>query len=143
MTNENEEFLNNIVEQTKPCNTCGQMNSPLSSSNGEFYYVEKWYQRAWRPLMAMLYMILNIFDYIIRPLINYSYVKNIDIVDILLKLKDYDTVVQIKLIENLGNAVIPPIMPEFLHLAFGAILGVAAFSRGMEKGFIQGSSMRK
>lgn len=65
------------------------------------------------------------------------YVKNFDIVDVLLNLKDYDTMVQIKLIENMGNAVIPPIMPEFLHLAFGAILGIAAYSRGIEKGYIQ------
>jgi len=114
-----------------------------NNNNGNgLIYVEKWYQRAWRPMMAMLYMLLNFFDYVVRPIINYIYVKNVDIVTVLLQLKDLDTVVQIKIIESLGNSVIPPIMPEYLHIAFAAILGVAAYTRGMEKNFIQGSVIK-
>jgi hypothetical protein len=101
-------------------------------------YVEKWYQRAWRPSMAFVYMTLCIIDYGVRPFINFlEKNRNNDLTKIVREIKDInDTMVQIKLIEYESEEKFKPILNEFVHLAFGAILGVSAFSRGREKGQI-------
>ncbi|MEM5877621.1 MAG: hypothetical protein QXF12_01950 [Candidatus Aenigmatarchaeota archaeon] len=103
-------------------------------------YSEQWYQRSWRPMMAFIYMLLCVLDYCVRPMINYiAHKKTYDLPEIVHTIKDLDSVVQIKVLEVSKEDVIKPILPEFVHLAFGAILGVAAFSRGYRKSFYEGS----
>ncbi len=103
-------------------------------------YTEQWYQRSWRPMMAFVYMLLCILDYGVRPMINYIiYKKSNNLAETVSIIKDLDSVVQIKIIELIKEETLKPILSEFVHLAFGAILGVAAFSRGQRKNFLEGS----
>lgn len=102
-------------------------------------YAEKWYQRMWRPSMAAIYMLLCVLDYGVRPMINYYQATEVDVIEIVQEIEDLQPSVQMQIIEQTRQEYIPPILTEFVHLAFGAILGVAAFSRGSQKGFAQGS----
>jgi hypothetical protein len=76
---------------------------------------EHWMTSTWRPMMAMTYMAINIFDFIAGP--------------ILFNFLQY---------QHPGQAIImwTPLTLQgggLVHLAFGAILGVAAWTRGQEK----------
>lgn len=98
-------------------------------------YVESWYQRSWRPMMAYLYLFLCFLDYGVRPAVNYYLFKQFNLVQVVSTIKELDPTVQVQIIEVLRHdEAIEPILSEFVHLAFGAILGAAAFTRGQEKG---------
>jgi hypothetical protein len=76
---------------------------------------EDWMQKKWRPMMAIVYMLINLFDFIIGP--------------ILYNLLQY---------WNPGQAVgmWQPLTLQgggLIHIAFGAILGISAWTRGQEK----------
>jgi hypothetical protein len=77
--------------------------------------VSDWMTTQWRPMMAMTYMAINIFDFIIGP--------------IFFNILQYLSV---------GHAITSwtPLTLQgagLIHLSFGAILGVAALTRGQEK----------
>lgn len=74
---------------------------------------EHWIQRLWRPAMGWTYMAINIFDFIVAPAIV-----------LFLKLKGIDITTWKSLTLDNGG---------FIHLAFGAILGVSAYGRTQEK----------
>ena len=76
---------------------------------------EDWMTKKWRPMMAVTYMAINIFDFILGP--------------ILYNLLQY---------WNPGQAIgmWQPLTLQgggLIHISFGAILGVAAWSLGQEK----------
>ena len=76
---------------------------------------EDWMTKKWRPMMAVTYMAINIFDFILGP--------------ILYNLLQY---------WNPGQAVgmWTPLTLQgggLIHIAFGAILGISAWTRGQEK----------
>lgn len=97
-------------------------------------YTESWYQRSWRPMMAYLYLILCFLDYGVRPAINFELLNKFNLVEVVNNIRELDPMVQVQIIETLRNdEAIPPILSEFVHISFGAILGVAAFTRGREK----------
>lgn len=111
-----------------------------NKENRFIVYTEQWYQRSWRPMMAFVYMMLCILDYAVRPAINYIvYRKSSNLSETVSIIKDLDAPVQIKVLEMAKEDTIKPILTEFVHLAFGAILGVAAFSRGQRKNFYDGT----
>lgn len=81
---------------------------------------EHWVRAYWRPAMGWLYMVICIFDFIIFPLfamLQPLIMKNFGIAS-----PSYKEWVSL----TLSNGGI-------MHLAFGAILGVAAWTRGQEK----------
>lgn len=84
--------------------------------------------------MAILYMLMCCYDFIIRPTINYYEKRRYDLSEIVLIVKDLDVQSQIALI-NLATdkEVFPPIINEVAHVVFGGIIGIAAWSRGREK----------
>lgn len=91
-------------------------------------------QKYWRPGMAGLYMFLMLLDYGIRPVVNQYYAKNFDLAATVTSISQLDSTVQIKALEIASrNEIWPPILNEFVHLAFGAVLTAAATTRGMEK----------
>lgn len=95
---------------------------------------EKWYQRSWRPAMAGLYLLLLLIDYAIRPAVNYWEYQKFELVTTVSAITELEPTVQIQLIQTLREGqAIPPILTEFVHLAFGTILGAAAYTRGREK----------
>ena len=74
---------------------------------------EHWLNKYWRPAAAYTYLIINIFDFIISPLLNVYFLGHTD------------RYVQWNPMTLMGAGT--------FHLAFGSILGVAAWSRGKEK----------
>lgn len=79
---------------------------------------EDWMQKKWRPMMAIMYMIVCIFDFVLFPVLF--------------------TVVQFWEVEAVNDAFrqwepITLISGGLFHVAMGAILGVTAWSRGQEK----------
>jgi len=76
---------------------------------------EDWMTKKWRPMMASVYMMINLFDFIIGPIL-----YNI--------LQFYNPGQMIGMWAPLtlqGGGLI--------HIAFGAILGISAWTRGQEK----------
>ena len=77
---------------------------------------EDWMNSKWRPMMAWMYMIVCIFDFIIFPIL-WSIVQALDP----------------------QGSVITPWQPltiqgaGLFHMAMGAIIGVTAFGRTQEK----------
>jgi|SRR5687768_5015220 len=76
---------------------------------------EHWMVCKWRPLCAIVYLIICVWDFIIAPIafawIQYNIGGN--------------TIAQWQPLTLMGAGL--------LHIAFGGILGVSAFTRGMEK----------
>ena len=75
---------------------------------------ESWIARNWRPLAAITYIFINIFDFVIAP-VYWPLILN-----------------------HLGQTVtawVPLTLQGggLMHVSFGAILGVAAWTRGQEK----------
>lgn len=77
-------------------------------------FEEEWLQKKWRPMVAMTYIVICSFDFVIFPI---GWVVFLHFV----------------------TSPITPWNPVTLqggglfHLSFGAILGVSAFTRGQEK----------
>lgn len=79
---------------------------------------EDWIQKKWRPMMAVMYMSVCIFDFIIFPIM-------FTIVQFWETQAANDAFRQWQPITLLGGGL--------FHLAMGAVLGVSAWSRGQEK----------
>ena len=79
---------------------------------------EDWIQKKWRPMMAVMYMAVCIFDFIIFPIM-------FTIVQFWETQAANDAFRQWQPITLLGGGL--------FHLAMGAVLGVSAWSRGQEK----------
>jgi hypothetical protein len=101
-------------------------------------YKEQWWKEAWRPAAAAVYLIICLLDFGIMPLIyewiNYS-LSNQSLVDLALKFTN--PAAQIEALHTLKQSrVWVPLTLQgngMFHIAYGAILGVAAFQRGQEK----------
>jgi hypothetical protein len=79
---------------------------------------EDWMTSKWRPMMAITYMAINICDFILFPILW--------------------TLVQFNETEAANDAFrqwVPITLANggLIHMAFGAILGIAAWTRGQEK----------
>jgi hypothetical protein len=79
------------------------------------WFGEDWMTTKWRPMMAIVYMIINLADFLAFPII-WS----------LLQIHGKGEVAQQWVPLTLSNG-------GLFHMAFGAVLGVAAFTRGQEK----------
>jgi hypothetical protein len=80
---------------------------------------EHWVKAYWRPAMGWLYMAINLMDFIVFPIISI-------ILPVIYKgfgLQIGYTAWQSLSLSNGG----------MIHIAFGAILGIAAYTRGQEK----------
>jgi hypothetical protein len=101
-------------------------------------YKEQWWKEAWRPAAAAVYLIICLLDFGVMPLvyewINYS-LSNQSLVDLALKFTN--PTAQIEALHTLKQSrVWVPLTLQgngMFHVAYGAILGVAAFTRGQEK----------
>ena len=80
---------------------------------------ESWIKSYWRPGMGWLYMIMCAFDFIIFPLIMIMSPVVGAIIGVNIPYNEWKSL-------TLSNG-------GMIHLAFGAILGVAAYTRGQEK----------
>ena len=76
---------------------------------------EDWMTKKWRPMMAVTYMAINIFDFIIGP----------TLFNLLQFWTEGQHVTSYQALTLQGGGLI--------HIAFGAILGISAWTRGQEK----------
>lgn len=79
---------------------------------------QDWMTTKWRPMMAVTYMMINIFDFILFPVM-------FTIVQFWETQAANDAFRQWQPLSLQGGG--------FIHLAFGAILGISAWTRGQEK----------
>lgn len=79
---------------------------------------EDWMQRKWRPMMAVMYMVVCIFDFIIFPI-------GFTIVQFWETQAANDAFRQWQPLTLVGAGL--------FHMAMGAVLGITAWSRGQEK----------
>ena len=95
---------------------------------------DMWYQRLWRPAGAAVYFALCIMDYIIRPLLNSALKKDFSLANTVSDVTNLDPAVQVRAMELASSVgTIEPILHEYVHLSFAAILGAGAWTRGQEK----------
>lgn len=79
---------------------------------------EDWMNTKWRPMMAVTYMVINICDFILFPILFTA-------------VQFWETSVT-----NDAFRQWQPITLQYgglIHLAFGAVLGISAWTRGQEK----------
>lgn len=81
---------------------------------------ENWVKSYWRPAMGWLYMAICAFDFILFPLMTIFY----PVIAKLIGVENATYTAWESLTLTNGGLI---------HMAFGAILGVAAWSRGREK----------
>lgn len=95
---------------------------------------EGFFQKYWRPAVAILYILLLILDYMVRPVVNQMTASEIDFGQTVGIVKQLDPTIQLKALEiQTKQEKWPPILPEFLHMALGAIITASAATRGWEK----------
>ena len=90
---------------------------------------ESWLNRTWRPAAAVVYLAICVFDFILAPA--FMGFKSANIAQMATSIKDLDPAVAIALIQN--RTPWQPLTMQgsgLFHVAFGAILGVAAWTRG-------------
>jgi hypothetical protein len=90
---------------------------------------ESWLNRTWRPAAAVVYLMICLFDFIIAPA--FMGFKGANMAQMAAAIKDLDPQVAIAMIQN--KTPWQPLTMQgsgLFHVAFGAILGVAAWTRG-------------
>lgn len=90
---------------------------------------ESWLNRTWRPAAAVVYLVICLFDFVLAPA--FMGFKSANISVMAQSLKGLDPAVAIAIIQN-RTPWVPLTMQGsgLFHVAFGAILGVAAWTRG-------------
>lgn len=116
-------------------NTIHISNAQISCSNSSVITdprEEGWMTSYWRPAMAFVYMAICIFDFIVMPVYteknNLKFDRAVELVRTLPE-KDQVLALQVLTKESIWN---PITLKEngFIHIAFGFILGIAAWTRG-------------
>lgn len=79
---------------------------------------EDWMQKKWRPMMAIMYMIVCVFDFVIFPIM-FTGVQFWEVEAVNDAFRQWNPI-------TLGGG-------GLFHVAMGAVLGVTAWSRGQEK----------
>jgi hypothetical protein len=93
---------------------------------------EKWFVKYWRPAAAWIYLCICVFDFVIMPAYHLRSQGTLDhIWELSMKLRPED---QLQAVVQLTkrSSWEPLTLNEsgMFHIAFGAILGVAAWTRG-------------
>ena len=99
---------------------------------------ENWWSENWRPMSALVYLLICMFDFIIMPTVYEISNKKIDQASVVeYALRFSEPAVQSQVIETMSaKRAWSPITLEatgLLHIAFGALLTGAAWTRGQEK----------
>lgn len=120
------------------CDECGISKSSGTGNGKSADHLEHGFKKFWRPIAAYIYLGICVFDFVGMPLFIEIQNQQVNIAafEEVRKIEDKD--VQIKALEqlDLGSSEWQPLTllgGGLFHLAFGAILGVAAYTRGQEK----------
>lgn len=87
--------------------------------NSQIIENETWFKSYWRPAAAWVYMLICLMDFVIFPFLSMILPAF---------LKGFGIVIEYNVWESLSLS-----SGGMIHFSFGAILGVAAWSRGQEK----------
>lgn len=100
---------------------------------------DSWYQKSWRPAAAIVYLLICLFDFVLMPSFYEAFHQQQSITtQVALAVKFESGAAQIealKVLHDSGRVWEPLTLKSsgFFHLAFGAFLGIAAWTRGQEK----------
>lgn len=97
--------------------------------------VAKWLRSMWRPLAAVTYLAICIFDFIVAPYFVQAQPHDLaEIFKYVLQMPVEQQSEALNIMMNKGDWQSLTLQGGGLfHIAFGAILGAAAWTRGMEK----------
>ncbi len=124
-----------------PCENCGTCEACGNRKSDDYHprkHLEHKFKKFWRPIAAYIYLAICVFDFVVGPIWIEQTNQTVNTVAFAEIRKFNDKDVQIAALGNveLGNRSWKPLTllgGGLFHLAFGAILGVAAFTRGQEK----------
>ena len=124
-------------ENCGACESCGS-NKQDSGNHHVHKHLEHGFKKFWRPIAAYVYLAICVFDFVGMPIYiaTQNNQVNAEAFSEVRQLQDKE--VKLKALEqlDLGKQEWKPLTLEgggLFHLAFGAILGVSAFTRGQEK----------
>jgi hypothetical protein len=108
--------------------------TPIASNNSNGP-IAKWMRSLWRPIAALTYLGICIFDFIIAPYYVQAQPHNLaEIFTYVLQMPVEQQSEALNIMMNKGDWQSLTLQGGGLfHIAFGAILGAAAWTRGMEK----------
>lgn len=94
---------------------------------------EQWYRKIWRPMTAFIYLIIVLFDFMLMPIyMNIIRPTGQEIAD--LGQNSDNPIAYFNTIQNYYTWQPLTLQQNgLLHLSFGGILGVTAWTRGREK----------
>lgn len=121
------------------CETCGREAAVAESTSYQVdKHLEHGFKKFWRPIAAYVYLAICIFDFVGMPI--YLAIQNQQVnAEAFAEVRALtDKEVKLAALEqlDLGKQAWMPLTLQgggLFHLSFGAILGVAAFTRGQEK----------
>lgn len=101
-------------------------------------HAEPWYKKMWRPMLAITYIIIVIFDFMIMPIVIENFnERGSDAQAVELALKFSEPSAQIQALKTFAEkrswSPLTLMGAGMFHVAFGALLTGAAVTRGMEK----------
>jgi hypothetical protein len=110
----------------------------MSHRHNNNFHKEPWWQEAWQPLAAAVYLFICLLDVGVMPLI-YEWINasmsNSTLVDLALKFTNPAAQIEALQALKVSRVWVPLTLQGngMFHIAFGAILGVGAFAKGQEK----------
>jgi len=127
-----------VCDDCGTCEGCGSDNGTGDGNHHPEKHLEHGFKRFWRPIAAYVYLSICIFDFLGMPL--YVSIANRQVnFEVFEEIRKFeDVTVQTAIIDKLDvgkDAWVPLTLQGggLFHLSFGAIIGVAAFTRGREK----------
>lgn len=105
----------------------------MAKTGKKAYSATRWMRENWRPLAAFIYLLINLFDFIIAPI--FMGFTNETTAEFVKSIMGLDPSVQAILANKPNNGWQPLTLmgSGMFHISFGAILGVSAWSRGTDK----------
>ena len=93
---------------------------------------EKWFVKYWRPAAAWIYLAICIFDFVLMPIyVAKTNLKLEDVVKVASSFEGSEKLGALTLLMKKNTWEPLTVMESgMFHLSFGAILGVAAYTRG-------------
>lgn len=98
---------------------------------------DSWYMKSWRPAAAYVYLFICLSDFVLMP-VYYEYAKRIhssEFVQLALKFPEGITQIEALRVIRQNESWEPLTLQAtgLFHIAFGAILGVSAWTRSRDK----------
>ena len=120
------------------CETCGRALAEVATHHEVHKHLEHGFKKFWRPIAAYVYLAICIFDFVGMPIFLAVQNQQVNAAAFEEVRALTDKEVKLAALEqlDLGKQQWEPLTlmgGGLFHLSFGAILGVAAFTRGQEK----------